>query len=96
MVALIFFGISVASAGAATSVAGSRSTRPSKMCMLAAYGVAPDVIIGSNPVDKAYDRPASMVPLPSLLPAVPSAVEEGPPHAESPAVMAAAAPMALV
>lgn len=66
------------------------------MCILAAYGVAPDVIIGSNPVERGYDRPASMVPLPSPFAAAPSAVEEGPPQAERPAVMAAAAPRALV
>lgn len=66
------------------------------MCILAAYGVAPEVIIGSKPVDRGYERPASIRPLPLPLSAEPSAVDDGPPQAERLAVMAAAAPMVPV
>jgi len=36
--------------------------------MLAANGVAPEDVIGSKPVESAYDMPASIVPVPAPVP----------------------------
>lgn len=93
VVASIFVGILVESAGRATSVTGSRSTRPSKTCQLAATGVAPEEVIGSKPVDSAYEMPASIVVLSPDEAEVPF-VEAGPPQAARVPVNAAAAPTA--